>query len=217
MTCNECGGMMIGDGVTEPVRCENAEGWEDHEPDCNPIDCIISIEEVWKDIPGYEGIYQVSNTGKIKSLYGARGKLRKGPGGKILVPMTQRDRYPHVTLCKNGKGKHFTVHRLVALTFLGPRPEGQEIMHIDGNRKNPESTNLRYGSKSCNMAFTVDHGTNKVNGRKLDGYKANRIREYLSVGITVSELARHFAVSRTTILNIRKGKNYKTTGGENAE
>ncbi|MFZ3045223.1 MAG: NUMOD4 domain-containing protein [Desulfatirhabdiaceae bacterium] len=166
------------------------------------------MEEEWKDIPGYEEIYQASNTGKIKSLPRMCGQFHKEPG-KILVTTIKNNGYPHVVLCKDGRKKNFTVHGLVALTFIGLRPEGQEVMHLDGNKRNPESTNLRYGSKSCNNAFTVDHGTNRTNGRKLDNYKANRIREYLSVGITGAELARHFGVGETTITNIRDNKNYK--------
>jgi len=163
------------------------------------------MEEVWKDIPGYEGIYQASNTGKIKSLPRMCGKFHKEPG-RILIASEQNG-YPRVALCKDGKGKNFKVHKLVALTFLGPRPEGQEVMHLDGNKKNPELPNLRYGSRKCNAAFKIDHGTYGKN-RKLNMYQIGRIREYLSVGITGAELARHFKVSGKTIYSIRDGESY---------
>lgn len=69
--------------------------------------------EIWKDIDGYEGLYQISNEGNVKSLnYSHTGKER------LLKPASNRGGYLHVQLCKDGKVKHHTVHRLVAQAFI---------------------------------------------------------------------------------------------------
>ena len=92
--------------------------------------------EIWRDIPGYEGLYQVSNLGNVKSAY-LKGKLKKqrlNPNG-----------YFGVNLSKDGKGKNANVHSLVAQAFLNHKPCGFKIVvdHIDDNRKNNKLSNLR--------------------------------------------------------------------------
>ena len=91
--------------------------------------------EIWKDIPEYEGRYQASNLGRIKSLnYNRSGKsgILKA-GGNI---------YCVVTLFKNGNRKGFLVHRLVWKTFNGAIPDGMEVNHIDENPRNNSLLNL---------------------------------------------------------------------------
>lgn len=100
---------------------------------------MTKIEEVWKDIPGYEGFYQVSNTGLVLSLsrYGCRNnrllKLHDHPQG-----------YLHVILCNQGLRRPLRVHQLVAMAFLGHTPNGytKVINHKDFNRKNNHVDNL---------------------------------------------------------------------------
>ncbi len=103
--------------------------------------------ELWKDIPGYVGYYQASDLGRIKGLprnchnsvsnYQVKGRVvKQHPGGKMG--------YMGVSLCRNSKPRTFRVHVLVALTFLGERPEGYHVGHLDGNPKNNEAKNLRY-------------------------------------------------------------------------
>lgn len=71
--------------------------------------------EVWKPIKGYEGLYEVSNMGRVRSLRNNHGNYRE----KILKQQDNGDGYLQVTLYKDGKAKHFTVHRLVAMAFCG--------------------------------------------------------------------------------------------------
>lgn len=97
--------------------------------------------EVWKDIDGYEGLYQVSNTGKVRSLrYRNRDEVRE----LFLKPHNQG--YLQVELHKNGKRKMFTVHRLVAMAFVDGYEVGKEVNHIDENKQNNVSTNLEWVS-----------------------------------------------------------------------
>ena len=89
------------------------------------------MKEEWKDIPGYEKLYQVSNKGRVKSLIRWNGSQNR-----ILQPATKKDRHLHVCLYKNKKGKMYLIHTLVLQTFVGLRPYKRECRHLDGNPKN---------------------------------------------------------------------------------
>ncbi len=111
--------------------------------------------ELWKDIPGYEGLYQVSNTGKVKSVERVcttmgRGGLHK-IGGRLLTQQTDRYGYKYVVLVKDGKPKHSTVHRLVATAFKENPDNLPCVDHIDANRSNNIASNLRWLSWKGNM------------------------------------------------------------------
>ena len=98
---------------------------------------MIFPRRKWKDIPGYEGLYQVSNLGEIKSL--GNGKTRKE---KILRLTKDKYGYLYITLSENGKLKKFKVHRLVAMAFI-PNPNNYtQINHKDENRSNNRVENL---------------------------------------------------------------------------
>lgn len=116
-------------------------------------------EEIWKDIPDYEGLYQASSLGRIKSL----DRLYFNPGinrlyrikGKILTPTknTRRYGYYELSLYKNGSYKRYKVHRLVALTFLA-NPNGYpQENHIDGNKANNTVDNLEW----CTATYNINH------------------------------------------------------------
>ena len=97
--------------------------------------------EEWRDIKGYEGRYQVSNTGKVMTL--GTGVTHKEK--RLLKFSTSHGRYYIVAMTKDGKTRYFTVHRLVALTFIpNDDPTRNQIDHIDGNSKNNCAENLRW-------------------------------------------------------------------------
>lgn len=108
--------------------------------------------ERWKAIPGYERTYAVSSHGRIYSR--PRPKAR---GGLLSVSVGKRG-YPGIGLSQDGIQKSHEVHRLVALAFIGPRPEGYEVRHLDGDRLNPHASNLAYGTVSENLFDRVRHG-----------------------------------------------------------
>ena len=112
-----------------------------------------SIAEVWKDIQDYEGLYQVSNLGRVKSLGRFVDKLRLHywQEEKTLKLRKRVDGYLSVCLSKNGKTKTFSVHRLVAVAFI-PNPENKtEIDHINAIRTDNSVNNLRWVSHKENM------------------------------------------------------------------
>lgn len=119
--------------------------------------CELYHDEQWKDIPGYEGLYQASNYGQIRSLDNIQHVMFRGKSviklkhGKIIKQGKHRGGYVLVWLSKNGSVRAHTVHRLVAETFLPNPDELPEINHIDGNKKNNAITNLEWVSRSENL------------------------------------------------------------------
>lgn len=107
----------------------------------------------WLPVPGYEGLYEVSDRGMVWSI------PRPRTGGGLLKPGRTRGGYKQVALCKDGKQKSWKVAVLVAVAFLGPRPVGLDVCHGDGNNQNDSAGNLRYGPRGSNIHDQVLHGT----------------------------------------------------------
>lgn len=106
------------------------------------------MQEVWKDISGFEGLYQVSNLGRVKSLK-SRGKREH------ILSADVNNTYPHVNLCKNFKPYTFLVHRLVAQAFI-PNPDNlPEVNHKDEVKTNNCVDNLEF----CTRKYNVNYGT----------------------------------------------------------
>ena len=138
-------------------------------------------EELWKDIKGYEGRYQVSNQGRVRSLNriitNCRGR-KQIVKEKILKPENVFDGYERVGLCKNGKRKHYRVATLVYEAFVGPIPEGKELDHINGDRTLNIPSNLRAVShkENCWNPITRERhiAANERRSRTLKEYHARR-------------------------------------------
>ena len=161
--------------------------------------------EKWKDIKEYEGLYQVSNLGNIKSLPRATTK------GKILVKNLDYDGYQKVTLSKLGVHKQFSVHKLVATAFI-PNPNNfTEINHIDENKANNSVDNLEW----CTSTYNIHYGTcisRRSYRRKV------KISQYDLQGNFIREW--NGAVDAERILNISRKQisaclreNHKSAGG----
>lgn len=148
------------------------------------------MEEIWKDIKGYEGIYQVSNTGKIKSLdriiYQDKDGLTYSRliKGKVLKYNYDKQGYLLVHLCINGIRKCFKVHRLVAEAFIENVEQKQYVNHIDGNKKNNVMNNLEWVTPSENNIHAYKIGLSKPTrpmlGRKKEKYPSYGLRGKLN-------------------------------------
>lgn len=104
--------------------------------------------ERWMAIKGYEGLYEISNLGNVRSLWFGKRKILKQKKGK--------NGYYSVTLCKNGiKKKEFLVHRLVVISFLGPIPEGYVVNHLNENKLDNRLSNLEI----CTQKENTNYGT----------------------------------------------------------
>lgn len=105
------------------------------------------MEEIWKDIEGYEKLYQVSNLGRVKSLKFGKERILKAIKGK--------DGYLRISFCKERKIKTFLVHRLVAFAFI-PNPDNlPQVNHLDENKQNNISSNLEF----CDAKYNINYGT----------------------------------------------------------
>lgn len=121
--------------------------------------------EIWKSIPGYEGLYEVSNTGQIRSLdmyvkvgFGAY-RLQKG---KVLSPAKDKYGYLVVSLTYNGKHKTIKVHRLVAQAFIENPDNLPEVNHKDEDKTNNIVENLEW----CNHKYNMNYGTRTIRRRE---------------------------------------------------
>lgn len=111
--------------------------------------------EEWRDIPGYESKYQVSNLGRIKSLINNKGKSYE----KILKLNLKKHGYLQVGLYKNNKVKYFRVHRLVAQLFVENPFNYTEVNHKDENRTNNNFENLEW----CTIKYNNNYGNRNIN------------------------------------------------------
>ena len=112
------------------------------------------MEEEWRDIKGYEGKYQVSNLGRVKSLKNCKGNYRE----KILKLGKDKLGYLQVVLSKEGKGKLFRVHRLVAESFIENTNNYPEVNHKDENKSNNCVDNLEW----CDRKYNCNYGTRNI-------------------------------------------------------
>ena len=152
------------------------------------------ISETWKDVAGYEGLYQVSDQGNVRS------KRRFGSKGGILKPKVDRDGYLQVGLSQNGQQKSFYIHRLVATAFI-PNPSNLPVInHKDENPKNNAVDNLEW----CTTKYNLNYGTcrarlaAKLKGKFVNGPLAKAVLQYDKSGNFVREWPSTIEVQRQT-------------------
>lgn len=130
---------------------------------------LIADKEIWKDIKGYEGLYQISNLGRVKSLNYNRTNKEK-------IMKVFKNKYYGLILRKNNKNKYFRLHRLLALNFLKKEKYQNIVMHIDGNCLNNNLNNLKWGTQSENVlqAYRKDRTKKAKCGEKSNFSKLNK-------------------------------------------
>lgn len=112
-----------------------------------PVRMILPPADIWRPVIGYEGRYEVSHLGRVRSLL--RAHLGQPP--RLLAPTPDDHGYPKVTLSKDSRRKCCHVHNLVAAAFIGPRPAGHIVHHKDDRPDNPRASNLTYVTYSKNL------------------------------------------------------------------
>lgn len=168
-------------------------------------------KEIWKPIVGYEGLYSVSNLGRVRSeermvrCNTSHRKIRQ----RILVPKFRKGKYFFVSLAKENSVKPKSIHVAVAEAFIGPRPEGFHVCHFDGCKYNNSLNNLRYDTASANFADRVRHGRgpifrgeNAISAKHSDA-KVAAIR---SATGSQSQIAKEFGVSQSYVSAVKAGK-----------
>jgi len=152
-------------------------------------------KELWKDIPGYEDKYQVSNLGNVRSYC-------RSIEPRLLKP----GRMPHGHLSVAlGRNNSRCVHELVLLAFVGPKPFKHECRHLNGNPADNRLENLAWGTRSQNIKDKTTHGLNKLKPLNIAYIKNILINAPRG---TQAKLARQFSVSECTISDIKKGRTH---------
>ena len=169
------------------------------------------IAEVWKDVPCFVGLYQVSNTGKVKRLF-------KNGHSRILIGKRDKDGYISVILSKGGSKKHCRLHRLVAEAFV-PNPENKpQVNHKDRNKRNNVvdvsdlnggTTNLEWATASENSIHCVVTGRGF---RKKSVIQYTRDMEFVSSWDSIADAERTLKISGNNICSCCAGR-LRTAGG----
>lgn len=173
------------------------------------------MTETWRPVPGWLGFYEVSACGKVRSVSRVV-PTRRGPReyrGRVLSP-SHTTRYESVVMTAPGRKRESAfIHWLVAAAFLGPRPNGLEIRHLDGNGRNNSASNLAYGTRSENAMDRWAHGTmNQPKGEAsaaavLSEEDVTRIRAQAG-SARRRELARRYGVHHSTISSVISRKTW---------
>ena len=165
------------------------------------------MEEVWKDIIGYEGLYMISNLGRVKSLdrYIPRvdGKFNFQKGKIIAIQYNKRNNLYMVMLNKHGKRKAFNLHKLVALNFI-PNDDTENkttVNHKDGDRSNNRVDNLEWDTYSENLkhAYDVLHRPINIGKGKRKCKSINKLNNEIIEYESIAEASRKTGISETQI------------------
>ena len=171
----------------------------------------MSLKEEWKPIKNFEGLYEVSNLGRVKSL----GRTIQRFNGSCYVTVTyppkflkrtREEGYAQIKLSKNGKTNYFMLHRLVAEAFIENPNNKPEVNHKDGDKQNCCASNLCWCTKSENVQHAYDTGLHKT--KKVKQYTRHGV--YIKTWDSIKE-----AQEKLSIWNISeccKG-NRKSSGG----
>jgi hypothetical protein len=166
------------------------------------------MEEVWKDVKGFEDLYQVSNLGNVKRLISQRVFAERLIGRTI-------DRYGYVkrVLSKDGKNNYFTEHRLVAIAFIDNPYNKATVNHINGIKTDNRVENLEWNTTIENHQHAIYTGLKDQKGIKHHKCKLTeeQVLEIREIGFsqTRMSLSKKYGVSRTNILGIIRGKFWK--------
>lgn len=165
--------------------------------------------ERWRWVRGYEGYYEVSDRGRVRSVTrignDRTGKLRID-SGRVLRPGMHKGGYLVVCFSVKRARRMFRVHCLVAEAFIGPCPTGHQVAHGDGNPAHNHVGNLRYATRPENEADKLLHGTHNRGERhgnaRLTADAVREIRARVAAGERQTAVAAHFDVGRRTVSSI---------------
>lgn len=178
------------------------------------------MPEEWRPCAGYEDCYAISNLGRLArtATYGRNPK----PCWKIRAPALKKG-YRTYHMCKNGISKYRLAHLLVWRSFKGPIPDGLEVNHKNGNRDEPDLTNLELMTRPENAThsflvlgranFNVTQRGSKNGGSKLTESDIPEIFRLYSTGVNQRKIAEHFGVSKRNISKVLRGETWRHISG----
>ncbi len=165
-------------------------------------------DEIWKDVPGYSGLYQASSAGRVRSM------ARATTSGKVLTPVLNRNGYLRVSISISRRSKYDYVHRLIALTFIGNRPDKYDVNHKNGIKTDNRAENLEYMTRAENMKHAREHGLHDNRGEKQWNAKLTpeivmQLRIADSECGILDEVLRVSEINRRTILDVVERKTWR--------
>ena len=171
------------------------------------------MNEVWKQIKGFEGAYEVSDHGQVRSF-----KSKASPAKVLKQGWKGAQKYKVVVLRKNGVSVHSKVHHLVLDAFSGPCPQGMEGCHNNGKNTDNRFENLRWDTHKSNVADQLIHGTRHASQRKKScgrvGRGPQKLTEEIVKKILVDtrryqDIADDFGVGYSSIAKVKTGFAWK--------
>lgn len=173
-------------------------------------------KEKWKDIKEYEGLYQISNLGRVKSLSRLQitGTSSYWSKERILKPRLLKGGYLEVSLCKNSKLYYFRIHRLVAIHFIDNTEQKPQVNHLDGCKINNIVTNLEWCTRSENIIHACKTGLMKPSAprgennsmSKLTDKQVAEIRRLKNKNIIQRDIGKLFNITQGQVSKILSNK-----------
>lgn len=166
-------------------------------------------------VPGFEGLYEASDLGRVRSLDRTTADKRKARIlGRVLAPLRHTGGYARVMLWKGGAAHQTYVHKVVLESFTGARPEGLQVAHCNGVKQDNRLANLRWATPAENQADRERHGTGRTGvkrrTRQVGREMAVVIRTTHSrTGMTIAQLAKHLCLPRTTVADVINQRTWK--------
>jgi hypothetical protein len=173
---------------------------------------MADLVEEWRAVTGYEGRYEVSSLGRVRSwvtTVGSRVVALSVPEVRTSKAGGSKGQYLVITLSLNGEKRRFYIHRLVAIAFIGPPPPGHEVAHDDGNGHHNAWTNLIWKTRKANHADKQRHGTQpRGEGHWNSKLTAEKVSEMRRLGGSPTQRAREAGVSETAARQAMEGKTW---------
>lgn len=178
-------------------------------------------EEIWRDIPGFEGHHQASSLGRVRSLDRVRVFERKRLGraeivrlpckGKILAPCKIK-KYLFVRLVKDGVARLTGVHSCVCAAFAGPRPQGLDCAHLNGDPTDNRPENLAWATRAENVQQSRAHGVHPKGERhgnsSLTEEAVREIRRLSASGLAYKAISRRLKISYSNARRVARGEGW---------
>jgi hypothetical protein len=172
------------------------------------------MKEIWRDVFDFEGLYQVSNYGRVKSLarFVNHWRGKRFVKERILKPIDDGNGYFIVRLCKNNKGHNKFIHQLVAIAFIENPENKSQVNHVWGDKKDNRVSSLEWSTSVENNEHAYRTGlinnTGENNGQaKLTESQVKKIKELRGI-LTQKEIAKTFNLSQGHISNIQNNKKW---------
>lgn len=165
--------------------------------------------EIWKPVVGYEGIYEVSDAGRVRRIVDKQAAR----AGHVMLTKIISTGYRALSLARDGVQRRYRISILVARAFLGLPPEGHCINHKSGVKTDDRLSNLEYVTHARNTQHAFETGLNRRGvdrgWSKLNETAVVEIRRLSRAGVTQDRIARKFGVCRGTILDVLRGISWK--------